>query len=224
MCIVSLVLNESESILTFNRDEDNQRSFAEPEYRFGSTVFCPLDLVSGGTWIGINDRSVICIQNGGDIKHKRDLPYTKSRGIILLDLLKENNMAETLARLSSQKIEPFSIFSFNRKTRLSELLVYDGRNPVLTRLNRNKLFVRCSATLYSPQLSFLIKQGFEDLKTYNPDSVLRFHMDYRIGGPKNKFLSRPLSSSITQFVLKENNTVCRFQNLLSGQNSVYQIK
>lgn len=224
MCIISLVLSESKAILSFNRDEDNQRPFSDPEYQNGGSVFCPLDLVSGGTWIGANQTNIMCIQNGADTKHIRNPPYDKSRGLILLELLMKKDRDEVFAQLKNLKIEPFSIFNFNLDNQNSEIVIYDGKELKIKHPEKQALFIRCSATLYSPQLSNLISKTFFNNGSFAEDDVLNFHTDYRIGGSKNNFLSRPATSSITQFVLEKNKLSCRFINLISKKQSHYDLR
>jgi uncharacterized protein with NRDE domain len=85
MCIVSFVSGKDKFIVTFNRDEDPAREFDAPVMHPGKDIFSPLDKLAGGTWIGCNKKSLMCLQNGGRDRHRRELPYARSRGVMLME-------------------------------------------------------------------------------------------------------------------------------------------
>lgn len=223
MCIVSLVKSDSSFILTFNRDEDPERPYSIPEYLKGTDIFCPIDQISGGTWIGANSSKIYCIQNGAKFKHKRDLPYQKSRGLILLELLKTNDIEIIQKEISLYKIEPFTITIFDLHSFKLEVITYNGSSIDFEEKSNNN-FIQCSSTLYSEDIKALIETEFQSLIPKLDESIFNFHQNYRIGGSLNHFLTRPATTSITQFILNENKLSCTFHDLLKQSSTQYILK
>lgn len=223
MCIVSLVKSDSSFILTFNRDEDPERPFSNPIYVLDTDIFCPIDQISGGTWIGANSSKIYCIQNGAKVKHKRDLPYQKSRGLILLELLKTNNIEIIQKEISLYKIEPFTITVFDLHTFKLEVITYNSSSLDFEE-NSNNDFIQCSSTLYSEDNKALIANEFQLLMPKSDESILNFHQNFRIGGNLNHFLTRPATTSITQFILNDNILSCTFNDLLKQSRTQYILK
>lgn len=222
MCIVSLVKSDSSFVLSFNRDEDPDRQFSNPDKLLGTEIFCPIDQISGGTWIGVNSKKIYCIQNGGKIKHVRDLPYDKSRGLILLEVLKTNNLEIIHNEITISKIEPFTITVFDLQSHKLEVISYNGM-VLETEVNSDNCFIQCSSTLYSEENKVLIANSFQSLIPKTPETILDFHLNYRIGGPLNSFLNRPATTSITQFISNDNKLSCTFHNLINQSKTHYSI-
>lgn len=222
MCILSIVSSGTDTILTFNRDEDPDRPFSPPVSLLENGILCPLDLASGGTWIGKNNTHIMCLQNGGLQKHKRDLPYDKSRGLILLELLKGTDSNQVFDALKRLKVEPFTITMLDIASRKIQLYIYNGKSIEKESEPSVKVFFRCSSTLYSPAAAGTLDKAFRARHLADADHVWRFHTEMRIGGPANTFLSRPSTSSITQFVIGPEGVTCRFADLISHQTIVVQ--
>jgi len=75
MCTVSIFSkNNTDFVLTSNRDEAPNRTALKPEfYTLNNTkVLLPKDELSGGSWIGTSENNrAICLLNGGLYLHKR---------------------------------------------------------------------------------------------------------------------------------------------------------
>lgn len=95
MCTVTLLRGVGSLLLTMNRDERYDRAPEEPPRRIPGdpgrpSWLAPFDSVSGGTWIGVNDRGVVsCLLNGyepGDepLRGRAGVP---SRGSIIPRIL-----------------------------------------------------------------------------------------------------------------------------------------
>lgn len=222
MCILSIVSSGSDTILTFNRDEDPDRPFSPPVKLLENDILCPLDLASGGTWIGKNNTHIMCLQNGALQKHKRDLPYDKSRGLILLELLKGRDPKQVFDAIKPFKVEPFTITSLEIQSRKIELYIYNGKSIVKESVASGEVFFRCSSTLYSPAAVGNLDKAFRARHLTEAAHLWQFHFEMRIGGPANTFLSRPSTSSITQFVAGAQGISCRFMDMLSHQTELYQ--
>src|SRR3989339_307952 len=113
MCTVTfLPLSNTDFILTSNRDEQRLRETLPPKiYEVdGVEMLFPKDKVAGGTWIGVSSKKrLVCVMNGGFQKHKRKDNYTKSRGLIAKELLKENSLQPYLENLDLLGVEPFTM-------------------------------------------------------------------------------------------------------------------
>ena len=54
----------------------------------GEKIIFPKDPKAGGTWYAIDEfGTILVLLNGADEKHKVQLPYRKSRGLIVLDII-----------------------------------------------------------------------------------------------------------------------------------------
>src|SRR5688572_4604888 len=91
MCTVTFIPGSQGILLTSNRDEKIERATAvyPASYVFppGNIMF-PKDADAGGTWMAVHENgNAIVLLNGGIIKHIPTPPYRKSRGLIVLDLI-----------------------------------------------------------------------------------------------------------------------------------------
>ena len=101
MCTVTLRCGAGSVLLTMNRDELYERAPEEPPRRIPGdpgrpSWVAPFDSASGGTWIGVNDRGVVCcLLNGyepADVSLRGD-PAVPSRGSIIPRILEEQDGA-----------------------------------------------------------------------------------------------------------------------------------
>ena len=97
MCTVSLRCGGSSLLLTMNRDERHERAPEEAPRRIPGdpgrpSWLAPFDGLSGGTWIGVNDRGVVgCLLNGYEPADEGLGPSSAppSRGLILPRILED---------------------------------------------------------------------------------------------------------------------------------------
>ena len=118
MCIISFYKQGDQVVLTHNRDEQISRlaSLAIEERKWNDKPFyAPIDQSKNGTWIFYSEQYIACILNGGKDKpiHLKS-SYEKSRGIVLLDLLKYDSVTDFVKNESLIGIAPFTIFVFER--------------------------------------------------------------------------------------------------------------
>lgn len=219
MCILSVVKNEGEWVLTFSRDEDPQRSFLQPDWR--DSVFCPLDKRSDGTWIGWDGKRIMSIQNGAEQKHIQMPPYDRSRGVILYELLQNGGSPEKSNIIGKLKIEPFTLTEFIPGSDSLKSWSWNGtvlKNNILT-----CPYLACSSTLYSDSLQNQIRADFSRLTGYGKQDMEKFHFGHRIGSSGSP-LTRPATSSIIQFYGDDENTGCSFLDLISGENIKFDLR
>jgi len=128
MCTVTYYPFKNNFILTSNRDEHYKRkpALAPDSYIINSKeLLFPKDQEAGGTWIAVSQTNVSTILNGAFERHKHEPPYRRSRGLVLLDSFKYNNLEKFSKTYDFQGIEPLHLFLF-RKKQLSLFMKYAG--------------------------------------------------------------------------------------------------
>lgn len=221
MCIASIVKLPNCDVFTFSRDENTSRPFAQPSF-IKPGIFAPLDLEVGGTWIGTNKKAVMSLQNGGKIPHKRELPYDLSRGQILLNLLEFDDIEKIKNLINGHKTEPFTI-SIHRTGQLEkEMIVWDGQKLEKEIIPHQNKWLNCSSTLYNNDLKETLTSDLNNAIFYTPEDVCDFHLQRIIGSELNP-LTRPGTTSITQFVLNGAYCSCRFIDLIKNTDTTYSI-
>ncbi len=223
MCTVTLIpTQENNFILTSNRDEAINRKTLQPEfYCIGSTrMLFPKDALAGGTWIGVSDKNtMICLLNGGFVKHQRKSSYRQSRGVVVKDLLEANDLEKAINQYNYKGIEPFTIIAANWQSELLFFeLVWDGEQAHIRRLSK-ETHIWSSSTLYDDEIKAVRKKWFETFENKNDltvDSLLNFHKTAGVGD-KNKDLQIDRGAlktiSITQIVKNEEEISMRYENL-----------
>src|ERR1700733_14914338 len=103
MCLLAVffrVLSEAPILLAANREESLSRPTAPPERRAGTPqMICGLDLVAGGTWLGVNQHGLVVAVTNRPFPKPAGTP--PSRGILcreLLSLPTANAAAQECAR------------------------------------------------------------------------------------------------------------------------------
>ena len=221
MCIVSYVKLSSCDVFTFSRDENGARPFQAPSCLEGG-IFAPVDLQAGGTWIGFNGRSVIGLQNGGKIQHKRELPYSLSRGQILLNYLKNEDLDQLKSLISNQKVEPFTITTCqNGKLELNRI-VWDGNTLEAEDLPFQSKWLNCSSTLYSSDKNDELKSAFRDTFITTPEDVFEFHKNNSLQNNEGS-IANPITSSITQYVINGAIAICRYYEPMNGLDKTFNL-
>jgi len=210
MCTVSFIpTSENNFILTSNRDESPLRNTLIPAVYIenGVKLLFPKDEIAGGTWIGASERKrLICLLNGGFKSHVRKENYRLSRGVIVTDLLKAENVYETIKNFDFLDIEPFTIILVVWESSLElHELVWDGKQSHFTK-KPLKPIIWSSSLLYSEEIKrkrqvwfteFLDKQDL-----YTTEKLLNFHKTTGEGNKKyDLIIDRGFvkTKSITQF-------------------------
>lgn len=223
MCTVSLVpKGDHNFILTSNRDEAINRKTLPPDfYTINDTrMLFPKDALAGGTWIGLSDHNrMICLLNGGFDLHERVLPYTKSRGIVVLDLLTAVDFGKTVESYNYKGIEPFTIIAADWQSDVAFYeLVWDGSESYFRPLEKTT-HIWSSSTLYTKQMKRTRETWFREYESQtqlDTETVLAFHRNAGIGDPNvdlqidRGFLK---TRSITQIIKNEEELTMRYENL-----------
>ena len=224
MCTVTIIpIGNNDFVLTTNRDEAPDRVSLVPDFFTidDTKLLFPKDRM-GGTWIGVSEKNrVVCVLNGGFVKHERQSAYRKSRGIVANDFMVSNNIVDTVEGYNLENIEPFTmvIADWNNGLKFFEL-VWDGKYKHFIELPFDSR-IWSSSTLYSEGMQRERQQWFENFEAVyemNADSILDFHkntdvenMDYGI--VMNRGFVKTMS--ITQVEKRGNNVGMRYENLES---------
>ena len=204
MCTVTYIpTTKNNFILTSSRDVPFAREkalFPKKYNENGIEITYPKDGRAGGTWIGYSEKKrLICLLNGGFENHylttSPDKKYRKSRGVIVLDLLKETEINSALSEIDLSNIEPFTlvIVDWNKELKLIEL-VWDGTTKHIKKLPQ-EMHIWSSATLYDKNMKALREKWFkkwqnvfcpseisdEELNIVQANRILNFHHQAGIG-------------------------------------------
>jgi len=131
MCTVTFIpKSNNDFILTSNRDEAPGRETFPPEIyeENGVKLLYPKDAVAGGTWIGVSEKKrTVTLMNGGFVAHEHKPFYRMSRGVVVKDLLKTENLKAEIKNYNFAEIEPFTaiLVEWSDDVRLFQL-VWDG--------------------------------------------------------------------------------------------------
>ncbi len=223
MCTVTIIpKGKNDFVLTSNRDEAPNRTSLKPEFYSINKIkaLFPKDELSGGTWIGVSDKNrLICVLNGGFIKHDRQSKYRLSRGVVAKDFMITNSLESEVENYNFEDIEPFTIVIADWNTTLKFYeLVWDGNKKYFTKLPLEPK-IWSSATLYSNAMKKERLQWFEAFKSekeLTASSILKFHktaggnsIDYGVVMDRG-FVK---TTSITQVEKQGFNIDMRYENL-----------
>ena len=152
MCTVTFYpIGENEFLFNSSRDETPNRNTRPPQWE--SDLFFPKDRTAGGSWIGLNKSSrLCCILNGAFEKHKRKLPYRRSRGLVLKDFLSCESVKDYYSTYDFDNIEPFTllVLEWEQSVKLYEI-VWDGLNSFFEQKTKQP-HVWSSSTLYDKEM------------------------------------------------------------------------
>jgi uncharacterized protein with NRDE domain len=214
MCTVSFYSNNKQTILTSNRDEHHSRPKALPPQMYvlneKELIYCK-DAQANGTWMALRkDGVAIVLLNGAFERHALNYPYKKSRGLVLLDIISEENCFDKIKRYDFTNIEPFTIVLFF-DSNLYEC-IWNGIEKFITQKSTEENYIWSSVTLYDvefrKQKQDLYQQLLDAKTDLNNEEILKFHhseQDLENGFIINRN-QQLLTFSVTQIVLsnKEN--------------------
>jgi hypothetical protein len=182
MCTVTYIPKGNSSfILTTNRDEAVGRTTLAPDFYDveGVKMLFPRDAVAGGSWIGISEKSnVICLLNGGFESHIRAENYKMSRGVVVKELLKADDLSATIDDFDYEGIEPFTVIAINWSSELKATeVVWDGNKAHINVLpNTPKIW--SSSMLYDAtmkQKRYDWFDAFSKETTFEASDMYDFH-------------------------------------------------
>lgn len=214
MCTVSFVPSGKRYIITSNRDEHISRpsAYAPREETIGSVkVLFPKDPRAGGTWFALNENGAVAVLlNGAFVKHRPNGTYTKSRGLVLLDIIGAKNPHSVLWKMDLCHIEPFTVVFFH-----SDLLEFrwDGSQKYFRPLDKSKMHIWSSTTLYDDAAianrTSLFHQFVHNSDRIGASDVVDFHTDNHEDLENGFVIDRETglkTFSVTQAILDQEET------------------
>jgi hypothetical protein len=206
MCTVSYLPIPGGFVLTTNRDEDPGRKTGQPEkitLANGCMITTPLDLEKGGSWIAADESGrATCLLNGAFARHKRQPPYLRSRGKLVLEAFEAPDFDFFSENISLSGMEPFTQVFISPQRLLK--MVWDGSRKYLWELAESTPHLWSSPTLYSPAQhgakEVYFKEALRQGK-WDPEYILMIHGN---DGESPFILSRPTvrTVSITQVIMQ----------------------
>ncbi len=115
-----------------NRDEELARPSTLPalDRHEDTAIFAPRDSLAGGTWIGLNEHGVVAaITNRFGLKRR---PTHRSRGLVVLDALKETTAANAAERIGAISADEHNGFHLLIADRNDVFLVWNDGESVHT--------------------------------------------------------------------------------------------
>lgn len=199
MCTVTFLPKGPQSyILTSNRDETPTRAALHPaEYSvYGRDLYFPKEPLAGGTWIVTDKkRFTLCLLNGAFVIHERKTPYRLSRGQMVLEFFKYNDVSSFLQEYDFKGIEPFTLVLVDSADLIGLTeLVWDGTEAHIRDLNAEEAHIWSSATLYPREIADQRSEWFQSwLKGhdhYSQSDIIDFHKYGGRGDLWNNFVMK----------------------------------
>lgn len=230
MCTVSYFKTKDSIILTSNRDEKKSREKAlfpntlEVEDRL---LYFPKDKKASGTWFAADENgNAAILLNGAFQKHTSNPPYKKSRGIVLLDIVKDKNFLHAFREYDLLGIEPFQLLVFFDKKLMR--LLWDGTVKHEFFLNEHESHLFSSKTLYNDSLENNREKDFRRFqlnRNIESGEILNFHKKHQIEKEPEIDLSIKeifLTVSITQLIIKQDQIHFAYHDLT--ENTIQHTK
>lgn len=232
MCFVTYLPYQDGFILTSNRDEMVERPRATPPKKNhieNEIVFYPQDAQAGGTWFASSEKTTVCLLNGAFQKHQHRPPYKKSRGLVVLDYFKENDLEQFVNDYEFSGIEPFTLIIVQENA-LHELR-WDEAKLHTKALNPAEFHSWSSVTLYNEEVVAERNLWFEkwqnDFPIFSGDDIINFHTFGGKGDVENDLLvnrnDKLKTVSITQVTKTSSLYLMSYDDQLINQKYRYRI-
>lgn len=228
MCTVSFVTTNDKIIITSNRDEKTVRPSAIPPRNYtvnGKNLIFPKDPKAGGTWFVANaDGTILVLLNGADEKHEVKLPYRKSRGLIVLDMISSISPKDFWTEIDLENIEPFTLVLFQNKALFQ--LRWNGKAKETTPLDIHQNHIWSSSTLYPSIIRKKRVNWFhafmDDNSEISESKMHDFHRYTEEGNDENGLVinrnDEMKTLSITQSVIEKNKVAILHYDLIAQED------
>ncbi len=193
MCTLTYLPNNNGGfILTSNRDEQISRKTTLPPEsyeHYGIEVVYPKDTQGGGTWLAAAENGfTLCLLNGAFYKQVSKPPYRKSRGLVVLDFFRYNQVSTFIHQYNFEGIEPFTLIIIEKQLYpVLHQLRWDGTTLHHVVLNEHEPHIWSSATLYNAETIAERELWFKEWLAITPEphihDMLHFH---HFGGKGDK--------------------------------------
>jgi len=237
MCTVTyLPLNNSSFILTSNRDEGQYRKIASPPQKYpiyGTDVYFPKDMDANGTWFAVaKTKFTLCLLNGAFGRHEHHPTYRLSRGLMLLDFFKYNNVDDFVSKYDFEGIEPFTLLILDQSpgTSIHEIR-WDERKIYLAAKDASVPLIWSSAQLYPTSVIRQREAWFDAwLNAKNEFTMENIVLFHKTGGTGDKYTDllmnrdgKVFTVSITTVWREEKKSTMRYEDMIS-KNGVVESK
>jgi uncharacterized protein with NRDE domain len=227
MCTVTFIPLKNKFFITSNRDEKilRKRALSPAVYSLEDTnILYPKDTGGGGTWIAMHENgNAIVLLNGCFKKHTPAPPYIKSRGIILLEVIKTAFPFKTFQRLNLSGVQPFTLVLLDNNF-LYECR-WDGKLKHQKELDSTKSYIWSSVTLYDDEIIQKREQWFKEWLAKNPQptmrDILNFHLFTGDGDMHNDLRmnrnNEMLTLSVTGMEINNDKGTMQYYDLIKNE-------
>lgn len=224
MCTVTYIPLKGKVLLTSNRDEKGVRKKAAAPviHKVGQhKVLFPQDTEAGGTWIGTSETgTTMVLLNGGFIKHEPAAAYRKSRGLIFLDILSQQNALSAYKKINLLGIEPFTLIMWEAGC-LYECR-WSGEEKYIREVNPTQPHIWSSVTLYTQDIIQKREQWFTEWLQHHPhpnsENILSFHLFGGNGDSENDIRmnrnNEMLTVSVTNIVCDDHSATMLYNDII----------
>ncbi len=224
MCTVSFVTSNNKIIITSNRDEQVIRPAVEPKNYLinNKKIIFPKDPKAGGTWYAIDENAtVLVLLNGAAEKHVVKIPYRRSRGLIVLDIISQESPYASWSQINLDNVEPFTLVLYQENFLYQ--LQWDGIEKGTKLLNVTQNHVWSSSTLYPAEIRSKRAEWFYTFLNTKPEvteaEMLNFHRYTESDNPENGLVINRNDTmktlSITQTVIEKNKVAIIYSDLIN---------
>lgn len=178
-----------------------------------------------GTWFAAAQaRFTLCLLNGAFERHERHPPYRLSRGIMLLDFFKYQNVDDFLSQYDFRDIEPFTLLIFEQSPGINiHEIRWDGNKIYSVTKDFSSPQIWSSAQLYPKEVIQQREEWFAQwLKVnheYTMEKIVLFH---KTGGDGNSYTDLLMNRdgnvftvSITSVSRTEKEGLMRYEDMIS---------
>lgn len=191
----------------------------------------PKDPQGGGSWIAMDSRNnSLCLLNGAFERHVPDYPYRHSRGLVVLDFFRFNNLFDFIDFYDLNNIEPFTLVIVH-DFRIFEFR-WDGFQRSLKKLDFSQPRIWSSVTLYDDEIIKKREKWFgswlEERSSFTLQDVLDFHTYAGEGNKRYDILMeqdrRLRTISITSIINENNGSSMFYRDLIKGEDHTVRIE
>ncbi len=194
MCTVTFIPVKDKFFITSNRDEKLLRKQAIPPAEYDDDdikLIYPKDANANGSWIALTEYgNAAVLLNGAFTAQQPCPPYSRSRGLIFLEIIKTSTPVKYFLDMRLHRIEPFTLVLFEENS-LFECR-WDGKTKHCRQLKKYRPYIWSSATLYTEEIIKKREYWFAKFLNKNPhpsqQDIFHFHQFAGDGDVNNDLL------------------------------------
>ena len=157
--------------------------------------------------------------NGAFLPHVREANYRKSRGLIVKELIQNDNPANAYQDINLENIEPFTLIIYQDQ-KLVETR-WDGTLKHIKELDSRKNYIWSSSTLYPKEWIDKREEWFQEFiqkyLTLTPEDMIYFHTQTEIENQEFGLIIRRANGmqtfSVTQIVTTDAHLEMNYMNV-----------